>query len=130
MIRYLSSESAPKPFSRYSLAVEVAKGARLVFVSGQAGVRPDNTLAESEEAQHEQAWRNVLGILKSQGLGPRDIAEVTAYLTTQSGVALYRQVRDRMLEGAEPASTLIVVAGLADPRWSVEIQAVAAARAD
>ncbi len=130
MIRYLSSENAPKPFSRYSQAVEVKSGARLVFVSGQVGVRPDGTMPDTEEGQHEQAWRNVLGILKSQGLGAGDIADITAYVTSPVGVALYRQVRDRMLDGAEPASTLIVAAALADPRWAVEIQLVAAGPPD
>lgn len=128
MIRYIATADAPKPFSRYSQAAEVAQGARLVFVSGQVGARLDGSLPDSEEDQHEQAWRNVLGILKSEGLGPRDIADVTAYVTSPAGIPVYRQVRDRMLEGAAPASTLIVVAGLADPRWTVELQVVAAAR--
>jgi enamine deaminase RidA (YjgF/YER057c/UK114 family) len=54
---------------------------------------------------------------------------VTAYVTSKAGVPIYRQVRDRMLQGAEPASTLLVIAGLADPKWHVEIQVVAAAGA-
>ena len=41
-------------------------------------------------------------------------------------VALYRDIRDRMLGGAEAASTLVVVAGLANPDWLVEIEAIAA----
>jgi enamine deaminase RidA (YjgF/YER057c/UK114 family) len=44
-------------------------------------------------------------------------------------VPIYRQVRDRMLEGAEPASTLLVISSLADPKWHVEIQVAAAAAA-
>ena len=129
MIRHLSTDKAPPPFSRYSQAVEVPAGSRLVLVSGQVGVGPDGKLAVTPEGQHETAWRNVLAILASAGLGPRDIAEVTAYVTDPSGVPLYREVRDRMLGDAAPASTLIVVAGLADPRWRVEIAAVAAAKA-
>jgi enamine deaminase RidA (YjgF/YER057c/UK114 family) len=41
-------------------------------------------------------------------------------------VAIYRKMRDRMLDGAETASTLLVISGLADPKWRVEIQVVAA----
>ena len=126
MIRYVSTTDAPQPFSRYSQAVEVT-GGRLVFVSGQVGVGADGKLPDTEVGEHEQAWANVLAILKSQGLGPRDIVDVTAYVTRQGGVPVYRQVRDRMLEGAEPASTLLVVSGLANPAWHVEIQVVAAA---
>jgi 2-iminobutanoate/2-iminopropanoate deaminase len=127
MIRYISTTGAPKPFSRYSQAVAVSGGARLVFVSGQVGVRADGSVPDTEPGEHEQAWSNVLGILRSEGLGPRDIVDVTAYVTNQAAVAIFRQVRDRMLEGAEPASTLLVVSGLAAPDWHVEIQVVAAA---
>lgn len=130
MIRYLRTTQAPQPFSRYSQAVEVAPGGRLVFVSGQTGVRHDGTRPEAEEDEHQQAWDNVLAILKAQGLGPGDIADVTAYVTSPQAVAIYRQVRDRMLAGAEPASTLLIVAGLADPSWRVELQVVAAAAPD
>lgn len=126
MIRYLHTAEAPQPFSRYSQAVEVAD-ARLVFVSGQTGVRTDGTRPEAEDEEHQVAWQNVLAILKAQDLGPGDIAEVTAYVTNPQAVAIYRQVRDRMLAGAEPASTLLIVSGLADPRWRVELQVVAAA---
>lgn len=130
MIRYIATTDAPKPFSRYSQAVEVASGHRLVFVSGQAGVASDGRQPDSEEGEHEQAWANVLAILGSEGLGTRDIVDVTAYVTSQEGVSIYRKVRDRMLEGAEPASTLLVISGLADPKWRVEIQVVAAAAED
>jgi 2-iminobutanoate/2-iminopropanoate deaminase len=129
MIRYISTTDAPKPFSRYSQAVEVAAGSRLVHVSGQVGVRMDGVLPETEEGEHEQAWANVLAILGSEGLGARDIVEVTAYVTSQEGVSIYRKVRERVMEGAAPASTLLVISGLADPRWRVEIQVVAAGEA-
>jgi enamine deaminase RidA (YjgF/YER057c/UK114 family) len=90
------------------------------------GVGPDGTLAATAEGQHEQAWRSILAILASAGLGPRDLVDVTAYVTDAADVRLYREVRDRMLGGAAPASTILIVAGLADPRWRVEISAVAA----
>ena len=129
MIRYVSTSDAPKPFSHYSQAVEVGAGSRLVYVSGQVGVAPDGMLPETEAGEHEQAWANVLAILASQGLGARNIVEITAYVTTQAGVGLYREVRERVMEGAAPASTLLVVSGLADPKWHVEIQVVAAGEA-
>jgi enamine deaminase RidA (YjgF/YER057c/UK114 family) len=129
MIKSLSTDKAPPAFSRYSQAVEIAAGSRLVVVSGQVGVDLDGKLAATSAGQHEQTWANLLAILAAQGLGPADIAEVTAYLTDPGDVGLYREVRDRMLAGAAPASTLIIVAGLADPRWRVEIAVVAAAKA-
>ena len=114
-------------FSSYSLAVEAPAQARWLHVSGQVGVAPDGALAQGPEAQMETAFRNLLAILDSAGMGPHDLVKVTVFLTRAEDVSRYRQVRDRMLTGATPASTLLVVAGLADPNWLVEIEAVAAA---
>jgi enamine deaminase RidA (YjgF/YER057c/UK114 family) len=113
-------------FSNYALAVEVPANARWLYISGQVGVDAKGDLADGVLAQHEQAWRNVLAILAEADMGPRDIVKVTAYLTRQEDTGVYREVRDAMLEGADPASTLVVVAGLANPDWLVEIEAVAA----
>jgi len=96
-----------------------------IHISGQVGVSIDGVLAEGEEAQHRQIWANILGLLEAEGLGAGDIIGVTAYITAQSGVPVFRQVRDEMLAGANSASTLVIVSGLADPAWLVEISAIA-----
>jgi len=127
MLRPIVTDKAPPPFSAYSQATRVSGGDDLVFVSGQVGVGLDGKLAATVEGQHETAWANLLAILASEGLGPADIAEVTAYLTDAGDTALYRTVRDRMLAGATPASTLLVITALAHPDWKVEIAAVARA---
>ena len=115
------------PFSRYLHGVEAAPGARWLHISGQVGIDPEGELADGAEAQMALCWRNILTVLGNAGMGARDIVKVTAYLTRQQDTALYREVRDRMLEGAETASTLVIVSGLAHPDWLVEIEAVAAA---
>jgi enamine deaminase RidA (YjgF/YER057c/UK114 family) len=114
-------------FSSYSLGVEAPAQARWLHLSGQVGVAPDGSLAEGPEAQMETAFRNLLAILNSAGMGPHDLVKVTVFLTRREDIGRYRQVRDRMLAGATPASTLLVIAALADPDWLVEIEAVAAA---
>ena len=113
-------------FSSYSLGVEAPAQARWLHVSGQVGVAPDGSLAEGPEAQMETAFRNLLAILGAAGMGPHDLIKITVFLTRSEDVGLYRQVRDRMLAGATPASTLLVVAALADPGWLVEVEAIAA----
>ncbi len=114
-------------FSSYSLGVEAPPKARWLHISGQVGVAPDGGLAQGPEAQMETAFRNLLAILSAAGMGPHDLVKVTVFLTRSEDVGRYRQVRDRMLAGATPASTLLVVAALADPGWLVEIEAIAAA---
>ena len=117
---------APKPFSNYSQGVEVEAGARLLFVSGQVGVDAAGNLGATERAQHELAWDNVLSILGSAGMSAADVVECSIYITSPGAVALYREVRDLKLKGARPAATLLIVAGLADPRFVVEVGVVAA----
>jgi len=127
MVIYRNPETAPPAFSNYSLAVEAPSAARWLHISGQVGVAPDGTTADGAEAQMEQAWRNIIAILEDAGMTTRDLVKVTVFLTRAEDAPLYRQVRDRMLDGVAPASTLLVISGLASPDWRVEIEAVAAA---
>ena len=115
------------PFSRYSHGVEASATARWLHISGQVGVGPDGRLAEGAEAQTEQAWRNLMAVLEAAGMNQTHLIKVTAFLTRSDDVAVYREVRDAVLTGARPASTMLIVAGLAHPEWLVEIEAVAAA---
>lgn len=119
-------DTAPPPFSNYSPGVEVAPGARWYFISGQVGADLDGNIIEGEEAQHEQTWRNVMALLESAGMGAGDIVRINAYVTRTSGVPIYREVRDRFMGDNRPASTLLIISGLASPEMLVEIEVVAA----
>ncbi|MCP4183541.1 MAG: RidA family protein [Hyphomicrobiales bacterium] len=125
MIRHIQTNKAPPAFSNYSQAVAVPRAGELIYVSGQVGITIDGILAKGEEAQHEQIWHNILGLLEAEGVGAGDIIEITGYITKQSGVPVFRQIRDKMLDGAKPASSLVIVSGLADPEWLAEISAIA-----
>ena len=126
MIKYLQTDKAPPSFSNYSQAVEVPADNRIVAVSGQVGVDLNGQLADTAQGQHEQTWRNIFAILAASDMGPENIINVTAYLTSKDAVGTYRDVRDQMLQGAAPASTLLIIDGLADPAWQVEISVLAA----
>jgi 2-iminobutanoate/2-iminopropanoate deaminase len=126
MLKHIETSDAPKPFSNYSQAVEISGGARILHIAGQVGVDVDGNIPAEERLQHELAWRNVLAILKSQDMTARHLVDCHVFITNPQSVGLYREIRDRMLEGARPAATLVVVAGLADPRFKVEVAAVAA----
>lgn len=126
MPKYVETSHAPRPFSNYSQAVEIAAGSRILHVAGQVGVGLNGDVPQDERKQHELAWENVLAILRSQNMTARNLVDCHVYITRPHSVTLYREVRDRMLEGAKPAATLVVVAGLADPKFVVEISVVAA----
>jgi enamine deaminase RidA (YjgF/YER057c/UK114 family) len=59
-------------------------------------------------------------------MGLQDLVKVTVFLTRPIDIPAYRHIRDQALAGARPASTLLIVAGLAHPDWLIEIEATAA----
>lgn len=128
MNRPIHTDAAPPSFSDYSQAVEVPAGARMLHVSGQVGNTVDRHLPEDAKAQAENAWANVFAILKATGMEKTDIVDVLVLLNAPEAVPAFREVRDRVLEGHLACSTMMIC-GLADPDWKVEI-AVRAARAD
>jgi enamine deaminase RidA (YjgF/YER057c/UK114 family) len=127
MLKEIATEAAPKPFSNYAQAIETPAGARMLFVAGQVGADPSGKIPENPEQQHRLAWANVLGILKAAGMDHRNIVDARVFITDRSHVGLYRQIRDEVLKGHKAAATLLVVAGLADPRLVMEVTVVGAA---
>jgi enamine deaminase RidA (YjgF/YER057c/UK114 family) len=112
---------------KYSLGAEVPEGARLFYVSGQVGVDGKGKLQAGIEKQVEQVWKNIAQVLKSAGMTYADVVKVNVFLTDSRFIAPYRTIRDRYFPKAPyPASTLLIVAGLADPGMLVEVEVVAA----
>jgi len=126
MLKTLNPATVAPPFSAYSHAVEIPPGARMLYVSGQLGVAPDGSVPADFAGQADQAFRNVLAILEAAGMGARDLVRVNTYLTDSTDIAAYRDVRDRYVAGHQAASTMIVVQALAQPRFRIEVEVVAA----
>lgn len=109
----------------YSLAAVIPAGARRVLVSGQVGAAADGTIPDDARQQIENAYRNLRTVLEAHGLGLADIAKTVVFLTDRSLIAPYREIRARIMGDHAPASTLLIVSGLADPKFVVEIEAEA-----
>ena len=119
--------SIAPPSSAYGHGVKIDHAKSWLHVSGQVGTHPDGTLAGGTAEQMEVCWQRIIAIVEDAGMKTKDIVKVTAYLTNAEDVGIYRDIRDRMLGGHVSASTLLIVSGLADPNWTVEIEAIAAA---
>jgi enamine deaminase RidA (YjgF/YER057c/UK114 family) len=130
MLQRLNPASVCAPFSRYSQAVSAPANYRWLHVSGQVGVGRDRKIATGFEAQAELAWKNLIACVEAAGFEVQDLVKVTVLLTRASDVPASRQVRERVLGTAEPASTLMIVAGLASPDWLIEVEGVAARAAE
>lgn len=126
MLKQINPSSVVKPFSRYSQAVEAPGDYRWLHISGQVGATPDGAIVKGFDAQADQCWKNILAILKDAGMTVNDLVKVNIFVTGKDVVARSRTIRDAALQGAQPASTYLVVAGLAHPDLEIEIEAIAA----
>jgi len=116
-----------KQIGKYSDAVEVPRNARWLFISGTPGLTPEGTLPNTFEGQAEQAWKNVLEILKQAGMASEHLVKIVQYLVRAGDIAVYGGVRTRMLGDCRPASMLLVVPALVKPDFLIEVEAYAAA---
>jgi 2-iminobutanoate/2-iminopropanoate deaminase len=112
--------------SAYSHAIEIAPGMRTIHISGQVGVSPDGRLLPDFPGQCQQALENLAAVLKAAGMGLEDLVKVNSYLVRRGDLEAYRGIRARFYGGLRPASTLLIVAGLAREGGLIEIEAVAA----
>ena len=110
---------------RYLESFEIAGPARVVYLSGQTPVRPDGTLPEGFEAQCRQAWANVAEVLATHGMSFGDLVKVTTFLADRKYGEENGRIRSELLSPHRPALT-VIVAGIYDESWLVEIEAVAA----
>jgi len=121
-----SPDTVAAPFGPYSHGVEVPPGSRMLYISGEVGVRPDGTVPDTIEEQAECTWRNIIAILESAGMGVKDLVKITTYLVRPEDVAAAGAARAKHFGDARPASATIIVAALVKPEWLIEIEAVAA----
>ncbi|UYN96898.1 MAG: RidA family protein [Enhydrobacter sp.] len=111
---------------KYSLGCEIPAGARILFVAGQVGVDSGGKLLDGIDAQCDQVWKNIGEVLKAAGMDYRDIVKIVVFLTDSRFIAASRAAREKYIGEPYPASTLLIVQGLADPSMLVEIEVVAA----
>lgn len=127
MLKINNPKTIAAPAGMYSHSVEVPPNARWLYTAGQVGTRPDGTVPEGFEAQHDQIWQNTIAILKDAGMGPENIVRLNVYSTDPEGLQFVKAHREKYLKpGHVPASTWLVVRQLANPKWVVEMETIAA----
>ncbi len=119
-------ESIHPPIGKYAHGVEVAENAKLTYIAGQIGIDVEGNVPDDFSAQADLAWRNCLAILEHNGLRIRDVVKITHFLTDAANIPAYNEVRAKYLGEDRPTSTLLIVAGLADPRLLIEVEMIAA----
>ena len=112
------------PQANYS---HVTRVGNTLYISGQLGLDADGNLVGQGDAaaQAEQCYKNIQAIVRHFGGTMDDVVKITQYITDLAYRPLVARPRDTYLGTPGPASTLVVVKGLAAPDYLVEIEALA-----
>ncbi len=114
------------PGGNYTHSIEIAPGARWLYVAGQTGVDPDGNVPDGIEAQSDIAFSNMVKVLEASGFGLEDVVFMKSFLTRREDRDGYQKVRSKYWGDIKPASTFLLVQGLARPDFLVEVEAIAA----
>jgi len=110
----------------YSYAIK--KTGTPVFIAGQVALDSEGKLIGEGDitAQVEQVFQNLRTVVTACGGSMDDVAKITIYVTDAAYRPAVAAARQRhFAEGQYPASTYLVISGLAVPQLLVEIEAVA-----
>lgn len=118
----ISSGSPYEPLIGFSRAVRV--GDR-ILVAGTAPVWPDGACDPDPEVQTTRCLEIIVGALREAGAGPEHVVRTRVYLMYAHDWEAVGRAHGAIFREIRPASTMVVVARLLDPRWRVEIEAEA-----
>lgn len=126
--RVLESPELPAPMrgGAFSAGVEAPAG-RTVYVSGQVAMDAGgNVVGEGDVGvQTEKVLENVATVLGAAGGSLDDVVKVTVFITDMGHYDEVHEVRRRHFKEPYPASSMVEVSALIDPRLLVEVEAVA-----
>jgi len=123
MRRLISSGSEFEEQIGYSRAVVDGD---LIFVSGTTGFDyAARSISPEVTVQAAQALRNIEAALAECGAQLADVVRVHYYLLDADAFRACWPVLRGAFGGIRPAATMLVVAGLADPRMKIEIEVTA-----
>jgi enamine deaminase RidA (YjgF/YER057c/UK114 family) len=93
-----------------------------VLVSGTGPVWPDGSCDPDVYAQTMRAFKVASFALNELGAALRDVVRTRMYLIDAHDWEAVGRAHNAYFEAVRPAATMVVVAGLLDPRWRVEVE--------
>jgi enamine deaminase RidA (YjgF/YER057c/UK114 family) len=113
------------PQAHYS---HVARAGQTLYISGQLAVDPSGAVVGvgDARAQARRCYDNLAVVVAHYGGSLRHLVKTTTYITHWAYRPLVAAARDEVFPAPPyPANTLVVVQGLAEPHFLVEIEGVA-----
>lgn len=118
--RLISSGSGLEKRWGYSRAVVAGSH---VYVAGTAPIMPDDADPPPDPyGQARQCLEIIVSALGGAGATPADVVRSRIFVTDLDVVEEVMRAHGEVFGSVRPAATGIVVAGLFDPRWLVEIE--------
>jgi enamine deaminase RidA (YjgF/YER057c/UK114 family) len=115
--RLISSGSPYEPVMGFSRAVRVGEH---VHVAGTAPIGADSG---DPYEQTRRCLEIILAALAEAGARAEDVVRTRIYATSADDFEEIARAHGEVFGAVRPANAYIVVAGLLDPRWVVEIEA-------
>jgi len=118
----VSSGSKFEPTIGFSRAVRVGNR---VLVSGTAPIWPDGSCDPDARTQARRCLEIIEAALQGAGSGLESVVRTRMYLIDPQDADAVGQAHAEAFGVVRPAASMVIVAGLLDPRWKVEIEAEA-----
>jgi enamine deaminase RidA (YjgF/YER057c/UK114 family) len=117
----VASGSLYEPVIGFSRAVVAGNH---VAVSGTAPIMPDGGEPPADAYGQAKRCLEIIGAaLAEAGAGFADVVRTRTYLVDAGDWQEIGRAHGEVFTEVRPASTMVVVAGLLDPRWRVEMEA-------
>ena len=123
MKEFRNPETVHEPVGSYMHQVEISSSERMLIISGQVGMRQDGTVPKDPMEQLELVFENILNNLQAADMEMKDLVKINYYLVGEWDTAKRREVIASKMGDHKSCSTLVYVAGLADPIYKVEVEA-------
>jgi enamine deaminase RidA (YjgF/YER057c/UK114 family) len=127
MKKVIQPKDLQDPRPRFSQGILVTEPKRLLFIAGQTAADANgNVVGKGDiEAQARQVFENIKAVLREVGGSIDDIVKTTTYITDVKYREGLAKVRREYYKKDPPTSTLVVVKGLANADYLIEIEAIA-----
>ena len=96
-----------------------------MIVSGTAPIWPDGSCDPDPEVQARRCLEIILESLSEAGAGAEHVVRTRMLIADRDDSEAVGRAHAEVFGETRPAATMVVVAGLLDPRWKVAIEAEA-----
>jgi enamine deaminase RidA (YjgF/YER057c/UK114 family) len=114
--------SSGSPFeAEFGFSRAVRVGDR-VLVAGTAPIWPDDFVDPDPKVQTKRCLEIMLAAVAEAGGSPQDVVRTRMFITDASHAGAVGEAHGEVFLDIRPAATMVVVDGLLDERWKVEME--------